>query len=678
MKHILAWLSPESLVSRVYLLYSATWLLFICCGLVVFYQSQFARHMEDVQQSGAMLVDVMGQTITDSAIIGDYDTIQRTLNKSVAHSPFASASFVDLDGASINGESHSARTEKAPGWLISRVSARLREIDLNLSAGGKNYGVLSLEFDTGAVAYGLWSVIRAALLMAAASMLGGMLMIWYPLRRWLGHLQFHSLSGPQTGDGPPEEISQELIDNAPREFRQTLLKLRATTLRLSRELSEREQALVALRRIVAGLLPASESGPENEDDLDQVIHTIANLVEEREAVTRQMREAKEAADAANRAKGEFLANMSHEIRTPMNGIMGMIDLTLDSPLADEQREHLRVAKRSADSLLVIINDILDFSKIDAGRLSLESIPVDIRNLLEESFSSARVAAENKSLDCNLVLSDNLPEWLLGDPVRLRQVVGNLLSNAFKFTESGAVTLSACLLPLGGGAAMLQIKVRDTGIGIPPDKQDSVFDAFSQEDASTTRRFGGTGLGLSICHRLAGLMGGYIDLESKQGEGSCFIFTFPARKTTSPAAQQGADKPSGPDSTEYSLDVLVAEDNATNQRLVLALLKSLGCRTTLACNGIEAVELWRKQHYDIVFMDMHMPEMGGVEATRQIRETEARQQRKPVPIHALTAAAMAEDQQRCLDAGMNGYLTKPISRNALQATLKACRDELQSS
>ena len=383
---------------------------------------------------------------------------------------------------------------------------------------------------------------------------------------------------------------------------------------------------------------------------------------------------KKAAESANRAKSEFLANMSHEIRTPMNGIIGFTELTLETALTETQRGNLANVRASAQALLQLINDILDFSKIEAGRMELEMVTFSLAECVGFAAKTIEPQARRKGVRVSCWIGEDVPQNLFGDPNRLRQVLLNLASNAFKFTDHGEIRVAVAVESRKDSDVTLCFSVSDTGIGIPAEKQASIFEPFRQADGSISRRYGGTGLGLAISRKLVSLFGGEIWVESHPGEGSAFHFT--ARFEIGPAPVDAGPVPEiAARSASFPLSILVAEDHAVNRELIARVLTARGHTVTAATNGVEAVRQFGQGTYDLVLMDVQMPEMDGFEATAAIRRTGGRG--RTVRIVALTANAMSGDCTRCLEAGMDGYLSKPMVRAKLDEVLEKASAEAQA-
>lgn len=407
--------------------------------------------------------------------------------------------------------------------------------------------------------------------------------------------------------------------------------------------------------------------------IDERNKNLTSALQESKKLNQELLEAKEAAEASTRAKSQFLASMSHEIRTPMNGVMGMLQLLEHSPLNDLQRNNVRIAQSSANSLLGLISDILDFSKIEAGKMDFECIAFDPHDEMDAFIEIMSLKAQEKGLELILDTTQLPHEMIISDPGRLRQIVTNLVSNAIKFTSSGKIVLTVALTKEDPSYGRLYLNVTDTGIGIAREKIDSLFEMFTQADGSTTRQYGGTGLGLAIVKKLAELMGGAVSATSIINEGSSFSVNILVECVTSQTEEESGSLTDNEDSVWPSeTKILIVDDDPVNQIVAEELLKVIGLDTSKATNGAEALEILKavsNRPYTLVFMDCQMPQMDGYEASHAIRNGKAGERYKNIPIIAMTANAMAGDREKCLLWGMNDYISKPIDIKKLKSALE---------
>jgi signal transduction histidine kinase len=441
-----------------------------------------------------------------------------------------------------------------------------------------------------------------------------------------------------------------------------------------------------VRRLSDAMDQVAESGdfartvePVADDELGRLTDTFNGLLARLQsndvalrATLEQLTEARDAAEAANVLKSQFLANMSHEIRTPLNGVLAMAQIMAMGDLSDTQRERLNVVRQSGEALLAILNDVLDLSKIEAGKMELEPIEFELVDIARHAEAAYGEMAKRKGLDLRIEVEPSADGRRFGDVGRLRQIASNLVSNALKFTDKGEVRL-ALGEEIENGREMLHLVVSDTGIGIPAEKLPMLFQKFTQVDSSTTRKFGGTGLGLAICRELAGLMDGRIWVESQEGQGSAFhlVAPLPRARTQPPVLPAAAAAGASPSLTggPRPVRVLAAEDNPTNQLVLRTIMQTFGVDLTLVGDGLQAVDVWKSSEFDLILMDIQMPVMDGVAATRLIRETEAQSARRRIPIVALSANAMTHQVAEYLSAGMDLHVAKPIELSKLHAALR---------
>jgi signal transduction histidine kinase/CheY-like chemotaxis protein len=595
-----------------------TTLVVLVAACLTFMLQQWAVARTQSHQMYAGLANITATTEAPAIASGDKPSIQAALQALAGSKNIEAARLIDLNGAPL------ASFQRPPNPAIPTAGpgapGPIEVIETDVVANGHKVGRLSLSVHRPA----LGALLPQFIALTAALLFGGVGVALF-LARGMAHRVI----------APVQRLSD------------------------------------AMHEVAAGgnFAPIEVKAPDElfrglTSSFNHLLGKLGEREDDLKAAMRDLEGARDAANAANVLKTQFLANMSHEIRTPLNGVLAMAEVMAMGELAEVQRERLGIIRQSGSLLLAVLNDVLDLSKIEAGKLSLAKEDFDIAATLSPTAETFQVLARGKGLQFAFAIDDAAKGWWRGDADRLRQIVGNLLSNAVKFTAQGSVEAAIEVNPQTNA---LRLVIRDSGVGISPEKLPALFEKFTQADNSATRRFGGTGLGLAICRELTQMMGGSIDVESREGYGSTFTVELPLSRGEA-AGVVSADV--AHDNGDRNIRLLAAEDNATNQQVLAAVMESLGIDIDIVADGKQAIDAWRVGGYDLVLMDIQMPVMDGIEASRQIRAIEVAEQRKRTPIVALTANALTHQVEEYIAAGMDGHVAKPIEIAKLYEAISA--------
>lgn len=661
---------PQTLIGRIFALQAAILVIFVALGSGAFYRWQMAQTLETARHAAALLTTVTAQTLTEGAVVGDYDTIQSTLQQMLVQSPFSSATFLAVGGATLQANAPAGPDPAAaPTWLKEWLAPDLHDINRTISVGGHDYGILRLRFNVDALASDFWHAARPAMLLALAALASALLLSWFPLRRWLGTLD-RSLRA-QYGTAPEQgAVLQRLLPNLPQEFQPMVLALHQTANALRHDLHARDKALLPLRKALSDAQDRSESADgADSSDLTRLAATAARLVSERDANRQALERALEAAKAADEAKAQFLASISHELRTPLHGILGALEILRTPPLSAQQKPYVDAAYSSALGLQSLIDEVLNFSQLQAGKLQSNTVRFELRRTVEDIVASFGQRAQDRQLELACFIAPSIPDRLTGDPRYLQQILATLIGNALKFTERGEVVVCVTAEPSATARILLHFEVRDTGIGIPADKQALLFQPFVQADGSHSRRFGGTGLGLSIARQLAELMGGTIDLDSTAGVGSRFRLSLPFA-VTQPAEPAIYDDLAG-------ARLLVAGDNATSRIIAQRYLPTWSVQPDSVASGAAALSAAQNaatagRPYQMVLLDCILPDMDGLTLAQRLRQAAAGMETR-----LLMFGPSNQKPADILVAGIDVWLDKPVRQAQLHDAIATLRRRLDS-